>query len=670
MPHTATPWYRIQALAGQEAKSAEVFIYGDIGESWWGESVTAAQFVKDFAAIDAEQITVRINSYGGSVSDGIAIYNAILRHQAGVTVSIDGVAVSIASLIAMAGDTVEMAENAQLMAHAPWGVASGNSAKMREYADLLDGWARAMASSYARKTGKPVDEILALLTDGKDHWYGAEEAKAFGFVDTITEAQKLAACFDLGRFRASRNPQSKPEKPAMPQNAPVPETDKKPAGDTADVDKNAIAKAALAAEQDRRAGIRAVVASLKNLKGAISDEIINAALDDPECTVEIFNARILAELAKGSEPAAGNYEPRVHGGEDEGDKRREAVANSLMARAGYGKMEGANPYRGQRLLDLARASLDRAGFKHRGLDIRAVVAAAFTQSTSDFPILLENAMYKTLLAAYAIAPDTWTRFCATGSVSDFRTNNRYRLGSFGNLDTLTELGEFRNKAIPDGEKSTISIGTKGNIINLSRQAVINDDLGAFVGLANALGRAARRSIEADVYTLLASNPTMGDGIALFHASHGNLAGTGTAVTVAAWESARQSMASQKDVSGNDYLDLRPALWLGGMAYGGDARVVNDAQYDPDTANKLQKPNLVRGLVRDVIDTPRISGNAWYLFADPTDAPTLEVAFLDGNQEPFLELENGFDVDGARYKVRLDYGVAAIDWRGAYKNAGA
>lgn len=87
-------------------------------------------------------------------------------------------------------------------------------------------------------------------------------------------------------------------------------------------------------------------------------------------------------------------------------------------------------------------------------------------------------------------------------------------------------------------------------------------------------------------------------------------------------------------------------------------------------NKLQRPNMVRGLFKEVIDSPRISGNEWYLFADPMDAPVIEVAFLNGDQEPFLDSMEGFGVDGLQWKVRLDYGVEAIDWRGAFKNAGA
>lgn len=402
-------------------------------------------------------------------------------------------------------------------------------------------------------------------------------------------------------------------------------------------------------------------------------------LADPALTIDQIQARLLAELGKGTEPAnpAASF-PKVEKTEDEADKRIAAASDAMLVRAGVqvdakvrASMQG-NPFRGAKLLDLARASLERIGIKTQGMSQLEVVAAAFTQGSSDFPVLLENAMHKALQASYATAALTWNRFCATGSVSDFRAHNRYRLGSFGSLDSVNELGEFVNKSIPDGEKGSITAGTKGNIINLSRTAIINDDLGAFVGLANMLGRAAARTVEVDVYALLALNsgagPTLGDGKALFHADHGNIT-TSAAITMAALDLDRVAMASQKDVSGNDYLDLRPAVLLVPIGLGGTARSINDAQYDPDTANKLQKPNIVNGLFRDIVDTPRLTGNRRYLFADPSEAPVLEVAFLDGVQEPYIELQNGFDVDGARYKVRLDYGVGAVDYRGAVTNAG-
>lgn len=408
---------------------------------------------------------------------------------------------------------------------------------------------------------------------------------------------------------------------------------------------------------------------------ALKDEV----LADTSLTVEQASARLLAEIGKNNAPAnPQNAFARVQTVADETDKQREAVVSAMLARAGVAQDAKArsalasNPFRGHKLLDVARASLARTGRSTDGMTQMDIVAAAFTQGGSDFPVLLENTMHKALLAAYATAALTWNRFCATGSVSDFRAHNRYRLGSFGNLDSINELGEYINKSIPDGEKASIQAGTKGNIINISRQAVINDDLGAFVGLSDMLGRAAARTIEADVYALLSLNgglgPVMADGKTLFHADHGNV-GTGAAISVASIDADRVLMAGQKDISGNDYLDLRPSVLLVPTGLGGTARVINGAQYDPDTANKMQRPNMVAGLYSDIVDTPRLSGTRRYSFADATTAPVLEVAFLDGNQQPFLEVKDGFDVDGARYKVRLDYGVGAVDFRGAVTNAG-
>jgi len=675
-------WYSIRAR-GNRPRAAEVFIYGDIGESWWGESVTAKDFVLEIAALDVDELTVRINSFGGSVPDGIAIHNAIKRHQAKVTVSIDGVAASIASLIAMAGDTVEMAENALLMIHAPWGAAVGNSAELRDFADMLDTWAEALATSYAAKTGRPVEEMQALLTDGEDHWFTAAAALAEKFVDATITALPVAASLDRAalarRFRslpgnqagnASAAAAASLKENSMPEKTPAAESQ------AAAVNVDEIRAEGARIEAARRSAILALnTPAMARHEGL--GKLIEACAGDPACSEQMAKDKILAKLGEGAAPLAGAYVVTV---QDETDKFRAGAVESILARAAARDDKGtvirvnaANPWRGHKLIDLARASLSRAGVKTDGMSQMELVAAAFTQSVSDFPVLLENTMHKSLQAAYARAAMTWKRFCNIGSVSDFRASNRYRVGSLSNLDPVTELGEFKNKSIPDGEKSSITAGTKGNIINLSRQAVVNDDLGAFVGLSAALGVSAARTIESDIYVMLGQNgglgPVMSDGYTLFHANHNNIT-TGAALGMTALDVDRVALASQKDVGGNDYLDLVPAVLLVAMSLGGTARGIIGAEYDPDTTGKLQKPNIVRNMVRDVVDSPRLGGTRRYLFADPSDAPVLEVAFLDGQQDPYLELQDGFDVDGARYKVRLDFGTAPIDYRGAVTNSGA
>lgn len=684
---SSSKWYSIRqrtpvAAAAQGVQAAaEIFIYGDIGESWYGDTVTASQFVKDIAELNAQAITVRINSYGGSVTDGIAIHNAIKRHPAAVTVCIDGLAASIASLIAMAGDTVEMAENAMLMIHAPWTYAGGNSADLRATADMLDSWATAMSTSYASKSGQDAAAMLTLLTDGADHWYTAADALANGFANSVIsalpEAASAMASFNLTRYRTA--PASLVQRipvaaATFTQESPMPQGTNTPAAATqpANVDAAAIRAAALAEDSQRRTSIATSFAAFASRDGVAALQASCQA--DPAISAELAGQKLLAHLGAQAQPVAGG----VLIVKDETDKRIEAMAQSVMARAavvtkdGQVRADASNPYRGHKLLDLARASLQAAGFKTDGMDQRALVAAAFTQSSSDFPILLENIMHKTLQSAYALQADTWTRFCARGSVSDFRVHKRYRVGSLGNLDAKTELGEFRNKSIPDGERASITAGTKGNIINISRETIINDDLGALTSLTTALGRAAKRTVEADVYATLALNsgfgPTLDDGITLFHASHNNVS-TG-APTVLSFDAARVVLASQKDVSSNDFLALTPAVWLGPIGLGGAARVVVNSEYDPDTNNKLQRANVSRGVVGDIVDTPRLSGLPWFFFADPNEAPVLEVAFLDGNDTPYLEMENGFSVDGSSWKVRMDYGVAGVDFRGAVRSTGA
>lgn len=666
-----SPFTIVRAKA-DAPRAAEVWIYGDIGESWDGESIAARDFVQQLAALEADQITARINSYGGSVTDGLAIYNALKRHPAAVTVEIDGAAFSIASLIAMAGDEVRMAENALMMIHAPWGLAMGNSADMRDMADVLDKYASAMSSAYVGQTGKSQDDILSLLQDGTDHWYTAAEALAEGFISSISDAMPIAASlenqFDLSRYarfqpRAAA-PISKPAAAAAKKEATMPDVvTPTPAASTAEI---------LAADKARRAAIRAEFAPFS--ASAWAPDLLKTCEDDHDCTAQSAAQKILAKLAADAQPVGAAHIETV---EDESDKRRDAIVAALLVRAGVADKATraaaqASSYRGLKLLDIAKASLTHAGIKHDRMDPMQIVGAAFTQSTSDFPILLENAMHKVLQTAYTTAADTWSRFCATGSVSDFRAHPRYRTGSLGNLDTLNELGEFKNKTIPDGEKASITAGTKGNVINLSRQAIINDDLGAFIGLAANLGRAARRTIEADVYALLALNaglgPLMADGNTLFHAAHNNI-GTGSAISVAGLDADRVKMASQTDVGGNDFLDLRPSVLLVPLGLGGQARQVVGAEYDDESSKNQRRPNIVRDLFDDIVDTPRMTGTRRYLFASAVDAPVIEVAFLDGNDMPYLESEAGFSVDGTRWKVRLDYGVGAIDYRGAVTNAG-
>lgn len=433
--------------------------------------------------------------------------------------------------------------------------------------------------------------------------------------------------------------------------------------------------AAIEAERKRSADIMSAVRSAK-----LATDFAEKLIADGK-SIDEARAAIIEEFAK-EDPNKGTRGQHIEVGADRGAEMRRSAAEAALVmreapelvrgdKAPYNQdvMKEAQKFRGMTLLDMAKESLVRGGVDVDGMDKMAIVGRAFTSSSSDFPVLLEGANRTVLLNSYEAQADTWRRFCAVGSVSDFREHKRLRMGTFTDLDKVQENGEFKNKKITDADYEKVSVNTKGNIINVSRKMIINDDLGAFLKLAGMLGRAAARSIENDVYALLASNPTLADGVALFHANHGNIA-TAAAPTVAVLDGMRQLMAKQKDKDSNDFLDIRPALVLAPMSLGGTLKVLNGSQYDHTDTGILNKPNIVAGLFSDVIDTPRLTGNGYYMFADPSQEPVLEVNFLNGEQSPYMESEQGFTVDGMQWKIRLDYGVGAVGYRGVIKNAGA
>ncbi len=179
-------------IRNQGKGRAEILIYEQIGEGLFSEGLGAKQFAKDLKALgDIDQLDVRINSEGGSVFEGQAIYTQLKNHKATKTVYIDGLAASIASVIAMAGDTIIMPENATMMIHDPWAISMGRAEDMRKSAEALDTIKLGIIAAYRDKSGLPDDEISTLMAE--ETWMTAEDALERGFVDEIAEPVKAAA---------------------------------------------------------------------------------------------------------------------------------------------------------------------------------------------------------------------------------------------------------------------------------------------------------------------------------------------------------------------------------------------------------------------------------------------------------------------------------------------
>lgn len=449
---------------------------------------------------------------------------------------------------------------------------------------------------------------------------------------------------------------------------------------------NAEREAAIAEERVRSAEIRKI-----GDQSGLGDDWARTQI---ELGTTVEEARKLAfeKMVKDDQPIDGNL--RIGAGDDARDKfirgasawilehtgKRSLLEQAAKKSPGLVDIDfgAGNQFRGMSPFELARESLERNGVKTRGMNRMELLGRAFThrsayQTTGDFPLILENALHKILLGAYATQETTWQAFCGTEDVADFRPANRYRTGSLPSLPVVAEHGEYTNGVIPDAAKFQISTERHGEIFSLSREVIINDDMGALANLAGEFGRAAARTIENDVYALLALNtglgPTMSDSQPFFDATRANV-GTGSVITVAGLDADRVLMRAQKDPSNRDYLSLAPAILLVPDSLYGTALVINDAQYDPDTSNKLQKPNMVRGLFRNIVGTPRLTGTRRYLFSDPAQCAALVVAFLQGyGRGPIMESRDGWRVDGVEWKVTQYAKAQVFDPKGAVTNAG-
>lgn len=196
-------------------KKAEIWIYEDIGDTWLGgiSSKTFAEELK--AAGDVDIINLYINSSGGSVMDGLAIFNSLRRHKARKIVDIDGFAVSIASLIAMSGDEIRMAKNGMLMAHNPWIITSGTADELRDQAEAMDKIKSGLVSTYANQTGKEDSEISDMMT--AETWFTADEALDYGLIHEITAEQNISAHFDFKKFKNAPDRLRQPAKTQTPE---------------------------------------------------------------------------------------------------------------------------------------------------------------------------------------------------------------------------------------------------------------------------------------------------------------------------------------------------------------------------------------------------------------------------------------------------------------------
>lgn len=356
-------------------------------------------------------------------------------------------------------------------------------------------------------------------------------------------------------------------------------------------------------------------------------------------------------------------------GEAEADKFRAAAQDAVLMAAGIQVAEaapGAQELRGHSMVELAREALQREGLKSNFGDNMELARAAIN-STSTFPAIMSNLANKSVMVGFNEAETTYQIWAGKGSNRDFKEAARYSLSEAGNLELVPEGGQFKQDSLGEASART-KVATYGKLFSLTRQAIINDDLGLFSKIATKYGSAAKRLVNKMVYAQLTGNVQMQDNVALFDAKHGNVAGTGEALSVKAIAKAITAMRRQKGIKGEATLNITPKYLvippeLEMTAY----EIVNSTAAVDGVNSGVVNPYKGRFII--VVDAELTDPTAWYLVADATQHDTIEVTYLNGIETPRLETRQGFDVDGIEYKVAFDCGVSALDFRGLYKNAG-
>lgn len=398
------------------------------------------------------------------------------------------------------------------------------------------------------------------------------------------------------------------------------------------------------------------LATRAGVPASVTDDLI-----DREAGIEEARQAVLDNLmTRGRSPIRTAVQPA-----DDPQVFIRAAGEALYMRTvpGHAPSTMARQFVGTRCDELARECLRRAGIATTGLHGDALITRAL-HTTSDFPLILADTVGRSLRDAYTAAPSGIRQLARQTTAADFRAKSRLMLDTSGFvLEKVNEHGEFKSGTIAEAGES-YKIDTFGRIFGITRQALVNDDIGAFTDLTRRLGQAAAAFEAQHLVNLLESDPVMSDGNPLFDATHGNVAASGAAPGETTLSAARLAMRKQTGPGGG-LIDVSPRYLL--------------VPPELETAAEKLLTDIQAATVSDVnpftrltlIVEPRLSdAGRWYLVADPATADGLEFAYLAGAPGPQTESQAGFRIDGVEIKVRLDYGAGFVDWRSWYMNDGA
>jgi HK97 family phage prohead protease len=380
---------------------------------------------------------------------------------------------------------------------------------------------------------------------------------------------------------------------------------------------------------------------------------------DADATVTEARAAAFEEIQK-----RGAALPKIKVGQSHDDPAQiqARAADALTFRMAGGDLpEASREFVGMSLRDLAADGLTRSGVSVRGMSADEVFHRSL--GTSDFPLVVSNAMGKVAAQAYQAAESPLKALARQRTLPNFKESTSIRIGEMGRLEEMTEDGEFKHTNRAEAGE-VMRLSTFGRAINVSRKLLIDDDLGLLGDMTAAMGQAAAQTEAEELVELFTGNPNLSDGQPVFHASRGNLAtGGGSALSETSLSAARKAMRTVKGLDGRTIIDARPKFLI--------------VSPDLETAAEKLLATIYAATIADVqpikltlVVEPRLTGNTWYVMADPAQVPSLQYAYLSAAQGVQIQRQEAWDTLGLKYRAFLDFGCGWQDWRGAYRAAGA
>lgn len=323
--------------------------------------------------------------------------------------------------------------------------------------------------------------------------------------------------------------------------------------------------------------------------------------------------------------------------------------------------EASREYVNLSLREHAAAALQRAGISTRGLSADEVFARSM-HGTSDFPLLVSNAMGKVAAQAYQAAESPLKALARQRTLPNFKTSTAIRLGEMGRLEEMNEHGEFTHTSRAESGE-TMSLRTFGRAINVSRRLLVDDDLCLLGDMTAAMGQAAAQTEAEELVALLTGNPALSDGQPVFHASRENT--VAVALSETALSDARRHLRTVTGLDGKTIIAAQPKFLIVGPELETAAEKLLASIYAPTTADA----NPFAAQLTLVVE-PRIADDTWFVMADPASLPSLQYGYLAAAQGVQIQRQEAWDTLGLRYRAWLDFGCGWLSWRGAYRSTGA